>query len=41
MKYLEDEDINCDGIRGYKVEKQVLKILPFKTLNDKYDDVVT
>lgn len=41
LKYFEDEGINYDGIRGYRVEKQVLKILPFKTLNDEYDDVVT
>jgi hypothetical protein len=41
LKYFEDEGINFDGIRGYRVEKQVLKILPFKTLNDEYDDVVT
>ena len=41
LKYFEDENINFDGIRGYRVESQVLKILPFKTLNDEYDDVVT
>jgi hypothetical protein len=41
LKMFEDEKINFDGIRGYRVEKQVLKILPFKTLNDEYDDVVT
>jgi hypothetical protein len=41
LKYFEDEGINFDGIRGYRVENQVLKILPFKTLNDEYDDVVT
>lgn len=41
LKYFEDEDINYDGIRGYRVENQVLKILPFKTLNDEYDDVIT
>lgn len=40
-KMFEDEKINYDGIRGYRVEKQVLKILPFKTRNDEYDDVVT
>jgi hypothetical protein len=41
LKMFEDEKINFDGIRGYRVENQVLKILPFKTLNDEYDDVVT
>ena len=41
LKMFEDEKINYDGIRGYRVEKQVLKILPFKTRNDEYDDVVT
>ena len=41
LKMFEDEKINYDGIRGYRVESQVLKILPFKTLNDEYDDVVT
>ena len=41
LKMFEEEKINFDGIRGYRVEKQVLKILPFKTLNDEYDDVVT
>ena len=41
LKMFEDEKINFDGIRGYRVESQVLKILPFKTLNDEYDDVVT
>ena len=39
LKMFEDEKINYDGIRGYRVEKQVLRILPFKTLNDEYDDV--
>lgn len=41
LKMFEDEKINYDGIRGYRVESQVLKILPFKTRNDEYDDVVT
>jgi hypothetical protein len=41
LRMFEDEKINFDGIRGYRVESQVLKILPFKTLNDEYDDVVT
>jgi hypothetical protein len=41
LKMFEDEKINYDGIRGYRVESQVLKILPFKTRNDEYDDVIT
>lgn len=41
LELVEGVGINYDGIRGYRVEKQVLKILPFKTLNDEYDDVVT
>ena len=41
LNMFEDEKINYDGIRGYRVESQVLKILPFKTRNDKYDDVIT
>jgi hypothetical protein len=41
LKMFEDEKINYDGIRGYRVEKQVLRILPFKTLNDEYDNIVT
>lgn len=41
LEMFEREKINYDGIRGYRVENQILKILPFKTLNDEYDDVIT
>ncbi len=41
LQLIEGAGINYDGIRGYRVENQVLKILPFKTLNDEYDDLVT
>ena len=41
LRLLEENAIDYDGIRGYRVEKQTLRILPFRTLNDEYDDVVT
>ena len=41
LRLLEENHIDYDGIRGYRVEKQTLRILPFRTLNDEYDDVVT
>jgi hypothetical protein len=41
LRLLEDNGIDYDGIRGYRVEKQTLRILPYRTLNDEYDDVVT
>ncbi len=41
MEILEGNGIDYDGIRGYRVEKQSLKILPFKTQNDEYDHTVT
>jgi hypothetical protein len=41
LRLLEENAIDYDGIRGYRVEKQTLRILPFKTLNDEYDDIVT
>jgi len=41
LRLLEENGIDYDGIRGYKVENQSLKILPFKTLNDEYDHMVT
>jgi hypothetical protein len=41
LRLLEENAIDYDGIRGYRVETQALRILPFKTLNDEYDDVVT
>ncbi len=40
-KLLEDNAIDYDGIRGYRVEKQALKILPYVTRNDEYDHTVT
>jgi hypothetical protein len=41
LRLLETNGIDYDGIRGYRVERQTLRILPFRTLNDEYDDVVT
>ena len=41
LRLLEENHIDYDGIRGYRVEKQTLRILPYRTLNDEYDDVVT
>lgn len=41
LRLLEENGIDYDGIRGYRVEKQTLRILPYRTLNDEYDDVVT
>jgi hypothetical protein len=41
MSLLEGNDIDYDGIRGYSVENQSLRILPFKTRNDEYDHAVT
>jgi hypothetical protein len=41
LRLLEGNGIDYDGIRGYRVESQTLRILPFRTLNDEYDDVVT
>lgn len=41
LSLLEGNGIDYDGIRGYRVEKQSLKILPFKTQNDEYDHTVT
>ena len=41
LSLLEENGIDYDGIRGYRVEKQSLKILPFKTQNDEYDHTVT
>ena len=41
LRLLEENGIDYDGIRGDRVEKQTLRILPFRTLNDEYDDVVT
>ncbi len=41
LRLLEENHIDYDGIRGYRVEKQTLRILPYRTLNAEYDDVVT
>lgn len=41
LSLLEGNGIDHDGIRAYRVEKQSLKILPFKTQNDEYDHTVT
>jgi len=41
LRLLEENEIDYDGIRGYRVEKQTLRILPYRTLNDEYDDIVT
>jgi hypothetical protein len=38
---LEEHLIDYDGIRGYKVENQSLKIIPYVTRNDEYDHTVT
>jgi hypothetical protein len=38
---LEEHEINYDGIRGYRVEEQSLKIIPYMTRNDDYDHTVT
>ena len=41
LSLLEGNGIDYDGIRAYRVERQSLKILPFKTQNDEYDHTVT
>nr|ADP09440.1 hypothetical protein E6-3G_25 [uncultured marine crenarchaeote E6-3G] len=41
LRLLEENAVDYDGIRGYRVERQALRILPYRTLNDEYDDVVT
>ena len=41
LRLLEENGIDYDGIRGYRVEKQTLRILPYRTLNDEYDDIIT
>jgi hypothetical protein len=40
-KLLEKNKIDYDGIRGYRVETQTLKIIPHTTRNDEYDHTVT
>jgi hypothetical protein len=41
LRILEDNDIEFDGIRGYRIERGSLKIIPYKTLNDEYDHQIT
>ena len=38
---LEENQIDYDGIRAYRVEPQTLKIIPYVTRNDEYDHTVT
>ena len=38
---LEENQIDYDGIRAYRVEPQALKIRPYITRNDEYDHTVT
>jgi len=38
---LEENQIDYDGIRAYRVEPQTLKIIPYTTRNDEYDHTVT
>ena len=40
-KLLEENKIDYDGIRAYRVEPQTLKIIPYVTRNDEYDHTVT
>jgi hypothetical protein len=40
-KLLEENQINYDGIRAYRVEPQTLKIIPYVTRNDEYDHIIT
>ena len=41
LKLLEENDIDYDGIRAYRVANGNLRITPFKTRNDEYDHQVT
>jgi hypothetical protein len=41
LRILEENDIEFDGIRGYRIESGSLKIIPYKTLNDEYDHQIT
>ena len=41
LRLLETNDVEYDGIRGYRVQDGSLRITPFKTLNDEYDHQVT
>ena len=38
---LEANGIDYDGIRAYRVESQILKIIPYVTRNGEYDHTVT
>jgi len=38
---LEENNIDYDGIRGYRVEQQTLKVIPYITRNDEYDHTIT
>jgi hypothetical protein len=38
---LDENKIEFDGIRGYKIESGSLKIIPFITKNDEYDHQIT
>lgn len=39
LRLLEENGIDYD-IRGYRVEAQTLRTLPYRTLNNEYDDMV-
>jgi len=41
QRLLEDGGVDYDGIRGYHVENQFLRVTPFETRNDEYDHAVT
>ena len=38
---LEEDKIDYDGIRAYRVEPQTLRIIPYITRNDEYDHIIT
>jgi hypothetical protein len=40
-RLLEENVIDYDGIRAYRIESQTLKIIPYATRNDEYDHTVT
>jgi hypothetical protein len=41
LKLLEENEVDYDGIRAYKITSGNLRITPFKTRNDEYDHQVT
>jgi hypothetical protein len=41
QKILEENNIDYDGIRAYRVEPQTLRITPYITRNDEYDHIIT